>query len=107
MDFNKPTIIMTSEEFEKRWDAYNKSRRQPKKVFMQDGKMIAGENISMGDLVYIEIPLRIAPRNSGMSSIFINDSLSETNIDKDEHARKVRDNIIERDHNILKALEDE
>ena len=36
-----------------------------------------------------------------------NDSLSETNIDKDEHARKVRDNIIERDHNILKALEDE
>ena len=34
-------------------------------------------------------------------------TLSETKIDKDEHARKVRDNIIERDHNILKALEDE
>lgn len=46
-------LTTNPEELQRRLDVLNKSYK-PKIVFMEDGKLIAGENISRGDLVYFQ-----------------------------------------------------
>ena len=47
------TITMTREEFEKRLNSIREFYSRPRRVHLEDGKLIAGENISMGQLVYL------------------------------------------------------
>lgn len=47
-------LTMDEEEFLKRWHAYWEEYYRPKKVFMKDGVLIAGEDLKRGDLVYLQ-----------------------------------------------------
>ncbi len=44
---------MSLEELQRRFNELSKPRG-PKKVFMKDGELIAGEKLSYGDLVYFQ-----------------------------------------------------
>lgn len=45
---------MDAEEFLRRWHVYWAHYYRPKKVFMKEGQLIAGEDVRRGDLVYLQ-----------------------------------------------------
>ena len=47
-------LTLDVEELKRRWRVLINSLRQPKNLFMKDGQLIAGENLSRGDLVYLQ-----------------------------------------------------
>ena len=47
-------LTMDAEEFLRRWHVYWAHYYRPKKVFMKEGQLIAGEDVRRGDLVYLQ-----------------------------------------------------
>lgn len=50
----KDPLTMDTEEWLRRWEAYWEEYYRPKKVFMKDGVLVAGEDLKRGDLVYLQ-----------------------------------------------------